>query len=85
MVLILLIVGGLFLWKRSRRNKVLHDQIAIGSDKVTTANAYAPTNELPQTEAMKYEAYGTSYAELHHHSSPTEMLGELPRTQRQGR
>ena len=77
-VLILLVVGALFLWKRSKRNKPPPTEFtAIESDKYTVEDATPPSYELPQGESAKYEAYGTPHAELYQEPKPVELPGAL--------
>ncbi|KAJ4356495.1 uncharacterized protein N0V89_004529 [Didymosphaeria variabile] len=83
-VLILLVVGGLFLWKRHRRNQAAHTPRELESDKQPAESAAAPRYELPQSETIKYEAYGTPHAELHHDPRPVELPGEIPTTRNEG-
>jgi hypothetical protein len=72
-----LVVGGLFLWKRQRRHRG-NAQSAIAKDEYAVESAGAPMYEMPQSGAIKYEAYGTPHAELHHESKPAELPGEIP-------
>lgn len=80
-MLILLVIGGLFLWKRHRRNKGSQAYAATEIDNYTTEAEGAPAalaHELPQTESVKYEANGIPTAELHSEARPAELAGEIP-------
>jgi hypothetical protein len=72
-----LVVGGLFLWKRHRRPRG-EAQLAMAKNEYAVESAGSPTYEMPQSGAVKYEAYGTPHAELHHESRPVELPGEIP-------
>lgn len=74
----LLVIGGLFLWKRSKRNKTPSTKFtAFETDKYTVEDAGPPSYELPNVEAHKFEAYGTPHAELHHDPRPIELPGAI--------
>jgi hypothetical protein len=76
-----LVIGGLFLWKRSRRSKVAEVETLIESDKYTvdstTVPSTVPPYELHQIGPVKYEANGVPQAELHHEQRPVELAGDM--------
>ncbi|KAJ4294112.1 hypothetical protein N0V90_007802 [Kalmusia sp. IMI 367209] len=76
--LIALVVLGLFLWRRRRRNQQSQGHTIIEGDKYNAESSSAPAYEMPQLGAVKYEAYGTPQAELHNESQPAELPGEIP-------
>ena len=62
-VLILLVVGGLFLWKRHRRNRAAQTATELKNDNLAESGG-APTYEL-SPNAIKYEAYGVPVSYTH--------------------
>ncbi|KAL5443591.1 hypothetical protein PMIN07_001150 [Paraphaeosphaeria minitans] len=79
LAVLLFIIGGLFLFKGHRRNRNRGTAHAADLEEKTIENADTTTYEMPQANAVKYEAYGTPSAELQSQSRPAELPGEIPR------
>ncbi|KAF2449012.1 hypothetical protein P171DRAFT_222790 [Karstenula rhodostoma CBS 690.94] len=75
--LILLVVAGLFFWRRHRKNRGATQSGDLGERNVESV--VTVPYEMPQNEVIKYEAYGTPTAELQSERRPAELPAEVPR------